>query len=752
MWKLKPLGDGGQLHCLVAGGEYTVGRKSCAVLLHNDQSISRAHARLAVSLSASARPNVSTTFTVTDTSKYGTFVNGDRLAQNDARVLQNGDQLTFGVFENKFRVVFEALVVCSSCVDNVGKASLATNVQQLGGRLVSSWSQDCSHLVMPTVKVTVKTICALLCCRPIVKPDFFSELRKAAQQMQALPKAESFLPDLDEPTLEKKNVDLHLVAERKCLFEGKTFIFLNAKQLKRLSAAVGFGGGRAQLLEDGALPVGLLESAQSCVVDVSTGSSQVPQAENAVQWSESVTHILQRKGLRLIAESEIGLAAIYGSTKLYCNPSATLTAETAEVKAAIPGGSLTQSTAVDETVLPAASQNITAYAPDTETTQGFSRMDTSGPSAVRETPEKDRRQTWSSNRGSVVSNAANSCVRTEVLMSSHATGAKSRREGPVLGTTDDSRLMVKHPPSRNQHKSPQKQANSLTDYFKPLNKKRNREEGDSPRQSEAKQSRQEQEEQVEVMEVERSARQPSAPEPSVCTPASKGEGDKLGQDSDLDHSPGPSSHRPAVGKRKEIPATDLMEGCISEVDIEELESIMSTPMDEEDQQGAPTKRARLDPVRDIKEEEESLVEPARAGSTSIPKKPEAEAQPKAAPVKPELAELTAGIKADNGEDLPRNLLVIEFKSLLVDKLPRPRSERQQTGGKNFKKFRKIPVPGSSGLPKIIGGSDLVAHNRTKNSELEEWLRAAAEEESRNEREEALGDDLFRYNPRLSKRR
>lgn len=51
--------------------------------------------------------------------------------------------------------------------------------------------------------------------------------------------------------------------------------------------------------------------------------------------------------------------------------------------------------------------------------------------------------------------------------------------------------------------------------------------------------------------------------------------------------------------------------------------------------------------------------------------------------------MTVGVKADNGEDLPRNLLVIEFKSLLVDKLPRPRTERQQTGGKNFKKFRKV---------------------------------------------------------------
>ncbi|MGH0169122.1 UNVERIFIED_CONTAM: hypothetical protein FKN15_056099 [Acipenser sinensis] len=39
---------------------------------------------------------------------------------------------------------------------------------------------------------------------------------------------------------------------------------------------------------------------------------------------------------------------------------------------------------------------------------------------------------------------------------------------------------------------------------------------------------------------------------------------------------------------------------------------------------------------------------------------------------------------------------------------------------------QIPFPGAVGLPNIIGGSDLVAHQAKKNSELEEWLRQEAE--------------------------
>lgn len=36
------------------------------------------------------------------------------------------------------------------------------------------------------------------------------------------------------------------------------------------------------------------------------------------------------------------------------------------------------------------------------------------------------------------------------------------------------------------------------------------------------------------------------------------------------------------------------------------------------------------------------------------------------------------------------------------------------------------VPGADGFPHIIGGADLLAHNRGKNSELDEWLKDAAE--------------------------
>lgn len=47
-------------------------------------------------------------------------------------------------------------VVCSSCMDNNGKVLLSEALLALGGKLVNTWSQECTHLVMTSAKVTIK--------------------------------------------------------------------------------------------------------------------------------------------------------------------------------------------------------------------------------------------------------------------------------------------------------------------------------------------------------------------------------------------------------------------------------------------------------------------------------------------------------------------------------------------------------------------------------------------------------------------
>ncbi|KAI5211520.1 Nibrin [Manis pentadactyla] len=110
---------------------------------------------------------------------------------------------------------------------------------------------------------------------------------------------------------------------------------------------------------------------------------------------------------------------------------------------------------------------------------------------------------------------------------------------------------------------------------------------------------------------------------------------------------------------------------------------------------------------------------------------------------------------DDGQMLPRKVLLTEFRSLVVNNsTSRNASSVSDDYGqlKNFKKFKKVTFPGAGKLPYIIGGSDLIAHHTRKNSELEEWLKQEMEVQNQHAKEESLADDLFRYNPNVKRRR
>lgn len=60
------------------------------------------------------------------------------------------------------RVEYEPLVACSSCLDASGKTALNQAILQLGGLTANSWTEGCTHLVMASVKVTIK-VCWVPC-------------------------------------------------------------------------------------------------------------------------------------------------------------------------------------------------------------------------------------------------------------------------------------------------------------------------------------------------------------------------------------------------------------------------------------------------------------------------------------------------------------------------------------------------------------------------------------------------------------
>ncbi|XP_068014605.1 nibrin [Melanerpes formicivorus] len=761
MWKLVPAAGKGEPYRLLSGTEYVVGRKNCAILIQDDQSISRSHAVLTVSQpeAASSQSLSVPVLTVKDTSKYGTFVNGSKL--NGASVsLQSGDRINFGVFESKFRVEYEPLIVCSSCLDVAQKTTLNQAIQQLGGHVVNEWTKNCTHLVMVSVKVTVKTICALICGRPIIKPEFFVELIKAIQSRQQLPNHESFYPPVEEPSIGSDKLDLSERRERRKIFSGKTFVFLTAKQHKTLGPAVTLGGGEVKLMTEGGKETSSLASPEVCVVDVGVTSSQIPVPDSLRNWTDSVLAVLQSKNLRPIPEAEIGLAVVYMSTEKYCNPQMQPDNRAVTKSAPMPavvGRAISQSLAADETIMPTAADDSTLYIPDTEMeetcmeTENTCQMDRRGRMARQSTAAPEENPSTS---GSV--NARTSISRVT------RTSGFSQKTHPVSPSKVSE---ADKPGGRATHQ----QSNSITKYFTVARKRERAEEGEET--SVAKLAKLEERSQPVSKgtrptassacygEAEQCQREDNIldPDPNFVL-EDKGmkltaESSKLARGKTDTKTASSEKHAPM--KRKEL--DDLVE------DRETLEIVFgSAELDWDDQmtdheQGSQgnahkkrcleAKGSRIQEVNMKHREKDKILKEEDLG-TALASETKRE-------IKEESPVLNHSELQDDSKNLPSRLLLTEFRSLVVS---HPRQNSQLTGytsyeGKrNFKKFKKVPYPGAGQLPCIIGGSDLIAHHAKKNSELEEWLKQEMEAQNRHAREESLADDLFRYDPNVKRRR
>uniref|UniRef100_UPI00398F1DD4 nibrin isoform X2 n=1 Tax=Pristiophorus japonicus TaxID=55135 RepID=UPI00398F1DD4 len=726
MWVLKPFAPGADVaeepYHLLVGVDYIVGRKNCAILLRDDQSISRSHAALSVSHPAGNLTQVTRTsvLTLKDTSKYGTFVNEERLQNDSPRTLKSGELVTFGLFQSKFKIEYEPLIVCSSCLDGPGKIALNQSVQQLGGHVCSNWTKDNTHLVMSSVKVTVKTISAMICCRPIVKPEFFVNLIEAIRSRRHLPSPESFSPPIDEPSIRSGELDITVKPERKSIFRGKTFIFLNGKQHKRLSSALTFGGGDAKLLENNISNTSLLEAPGSCVIDVQASDSQT-MSNSTEKWIESVMRTLQRKGLRTIPEAEIGFAVIHNSTAIYCNPHRKPDLETCSYsRITIAGPTLSQSVDMVDMTAPDFSQ-VTAYVPDTQPSQEHStRMNINSTQVVKETPEKEEESKMVLQDISVVKETSS----MRLFSTDEGQKLKNKEKSQTFATVDKKpSTTTKLKDVKKKDICSQKKSLSLQDFFQPVGKKREREDTGS---SQAKFAR--------------------AEEPNLPTGNQLYITDSSLEKRDSEFTSQSTQSEYFSANRKTGSSAEGLKGSPGRVSEEETTD-KNVPEKTQLVHEITTQKKRKDPEGEYLKDDMTLP---RHGQLGVSKRRKLESEVLSSN---ENAESVAegGTKAsylesENNEALPSKLLLTVFKSLVVRQSGKGRmiaSNAEDSQLKNFKKFRKVVYPGAEECPKIIGGTDLKAYQTKKSSEMEEWLRQEVEEQSQQAKDDILADDLFR---------
>ncbi|XP_020944797.1 nibrin isoform X3 [Sus scrofa] len=666
-----------------------------------------------------------------------------------SQTLKTGDRVTFGVFKSKFRVEYEPLVACSSCLDVSGKTALSQTILQLGGLTMNNWTEECTHLVMVSVKVTIKTICALICGRPIVKPEYFTEFLKAVQSKKHPPEIERFYPPVDEPAIVSKNIDLSGRQERRQIFKGKTFVFLNAKQHKKLSAAVVFGGGDARLItEENEEEDSFFSAPGTCVVDIGITDSQTLIPDSQKKWLHSIMDILQRRGLRLIPEAEIGLAVIFITTENYCDPRG----QPSTGLKSTPGPSLSQGLSANENLIRGAPVNTATYVADTESEQADTCMDLS------ERPKEVK--IFEMDQNLRIPSQEISAMKEYHKISSHRSNIVS--DTLVKMKIPNYQLSPTKFPGVNKNSdqpSQHQQTNSIKNYFHPSPKKRERDE-ENQEMSLSKSARTE-------MSLEQT--QPTTPSIwnnkeqhlSQNKPVEK-KTDNLFADIDLKSTVKNSTRAMGVAvsteklrseKRKEIDDLAIEDEIFEQLfknTKPELKIEVEVQKQEEDVNIR--KRPRLDRETNGTFNDEAIPERNKISQENeIGKKCELKKESlwsvKEIPNNSELE--------DEGEMLPRKVLLTKFESLVVsNSFSRNLSSINNDYGelKNFKKFKKVAYPGAGKLPHIIGGSDLIAYHARKNTELEDWLKQEMEVQNQHAKEESLADDLFRYNPNVKRRR
>ncbi|XP_030831481.1 nibrin isoform X1 [Strongylocentrotus purpuratus] len=327
MWSIESIHEGTESsYPFLVGVEYIVGRKDCPILIAGDTSISRKHASFKVKHPESNlnRPNVPSILILKESSKYGTSCNGAKLETGSETSLHDGDVILFGSFNsNKWRVCFNPLVVAASALPADEKKALKQTVHKIGGHVVSEWCPQCTYLVMSQLNVTIKVISALVACRPIVTPDFFKKTLEAVKVKASLPAPGNYLPTLAEAAINKNEVSFSPDDRRKEIFKDRTFFFLTEKQHKRLHVPIAVAGGRSVLLdEDSDVPSlsDRLISSTSCVLYTEHQDSTQQMSQMGQTVVSQVLRLLKKHNVRPIPESELGLAVIYISTALHCNP------------------------------------------------------------------------------------------------------------------------------------------------------------------------------------------------------------------------------------------------------------------------------------------------------------------------------------------------------------------------------------------------------------------------------------------------
>ncbi|XP_037092729.1 nibrin-like [Pollicipes pollicipes] len=248
--------------------------------------------------------------TLSDRSKYGTSVNGQRM-EGDEPVAE-GTVITFGLQWNTWTLSWRPLTVATSLLSPADRQQLGQWLIELGATLLQEWAPTVDFLVMTSFKLSVKSVQALAAGVPVVTPAYVRTSCECWRESTISPAVtpDDFQPPFDEPSLNGPDFNLGVDPRRRTLFAGKQFVFTDEAQHQRMRSAIQLAGGTSMLLSDGKLSASQLVTPDVMVMHTDVESPGINR----------VKAVLKRKRLRMVRDQEIGLAVLRVSTERDCNP------------------------------------------------------------------------------------------------------------------------------------------------------------------------------------------------------------------------------------------------------------------------------------------------------------------------------------------------------------------------------------------------------------------------------------------------
>ncbi|KAI5651823.1 second BRCT domain on nijmegen syndrome breakage protein domain-containing protein [Phthorimaea operculella] len=299
---------------VVPNKDVTIGRsvdaQVCNFAIPDDASISRKHAILSISESNLYLQDLG--------SRYGTFINEEKIDSSSKTRVNNNDVIKFGKLTSVWRAHQSNLITCTSTLKGENLQNLKMCLANLGGVLKSEWDDTCAYLTMPAITLTIKVVLALTQGSHIVTTEFWSKCVEAVNSHNPLPDPSKFTPQVVESTLNKESVSFLPNAFRRSLFAGKTIVFFSRKQLEMYKIVLTKCSGNPLLLSDTQMTKSSLCDPNVIVIQYNlSNTSQETQAQK--DQITDIINYLKSKGKRVVADAEIGLSILYCSLDKYCN-------------------------------------------------------------------------------------------------------------------------------------------------------------------------------------------------------------------------------------------------------------------------------------------------------------------------------------------------------------------------------------------------------------------------------------------------